>query len=518
MLALVAVYAVFKTYTLKNGGPPVADCLTFLPKSAQLALINREYFDIMGVVFTGFLFMVTWEFSRGRAEWMAVLAVGSAGVALGVAAISHGAGQDGGTSRYAGWDWTAFEATLAFVCAGLCAIWVLRLATRPTQSPVQPASRALKTATARWAAGLLFFTLVVIIFLTHPFYKTGYYGNWRITVSYLYLAYLIIGLPYAFVTNWLRKSMGEDRKDPGFMILLILRAAFQRVRGGKSGRFSTVVRNRATLSVLRDLGVKFFFVPLMVTFIFTECGGFFRHFPALLASAADFFTNPSAFFDGAFIPGKPNRLSAMFNQFYFSAFHGIFVMDVGLSLVGYICTARWLDNKSKSVDPTLSGWMIALVCYPPFNSVTTGYMPYNRSFGDMPYLAFTQYSVIDATTALALTDALDVTLKIITLAAFTIYVWATMAFGLRFSNLTNRGIIARGPYAWIRHPAYVSKNIAWWAENIRSFSSPWQIIFLTAWNYIYYLRAVTEERHLLRDPDYRAYREKVRHRFIPGLF
>lgn len=518
MLALVAVYAMFRTYTLKNGGPPVPDCLAFLSKSGRLALINREYFDIMGVIFTGFVFMVTWEFSRSRTEWMAVLVVGGAGVASGIAVILRGAGHDAGMTRFLGWDWTDFEAVLAFVCAGLCAIWGLRLATRPAPRPVQPVGAALKTAMARWGVGLLFFTLVMIIFLTHPFYKTGYYENWRITVSYLYMAYLIIGLPYAFVTNWLRKSLGEDRKDPGFMILLILRAAFRRVRGGSGGRLSTVVGNRATLSVLRDLGVKFFFVPLMVTFIFTECGGFFRHFPALLKSAADFLADPSAFFDGAFIPGKPNRLSAMFNQFYFSAFHGIFVMDVGLSLVGYICTARWLNNKSKSVDPTLSGWLIALVCYPPFNSITTGYMPYNRSFGDMPYLAFTQYSVIDATTALALTDALDVTLKIITLAAFTIYVWATMAFGLRFSNLTNRGIITRGPYAWIRHPAYISKNIAWWAENVRSFSSPWQIIFLTAWNYIYYLRAVTEERHLMRDPDYHAYREKVRYRLIPGLF
>jgi protein-S-isoprenylcysteine O-methyltransferase Ste14 len=518
MLALIAVYAVFKTYTLKNGGAPIAACLSFLPKGARLAFVNREYFDIMGVIFAGFLFMVAWEFSRSRAEWMSVLAVGIAGLAAGVIAIAPIVGADTKFSRWLGWDWTAFETALAFVCAGFCAIWILRLATRPLPGPVQPALRAVKTAVARWAAGLLFFTLVMVIFHTHPFYNTAYYQNWRITVSYLYLAYLIMGLPYAFVTNWLRKSVGEDRRDAGFMILLILRAAFRRVRGGGSKRFSMVVRNRATLSVLRDLGVKFFFVPLMVTFVFTECGGFFRHFPALLESASGFLANPSAFFDGAFTPGKPNRASAMFNQFYFSAFHGIFVMDVGLSLVGYICTARWLNNKSKSVEPTLSGWMIALICYPPFNSVTTGYMPYSRSFGDMPYLAFTQYSVLDVTTALALTDALDVTLKIITLAAFTMYVWATMAFGLRFSNLTNRGIIARGPYAWIRHPAYVSKNIAWWAENVRSFSSPWQIIFLTAWNYIYYLRAVTEERHLMRDPDYRAYREKVRHGFIPGFF
>ena len=519
MLALIAIYALFRTYTLKNGGPPVADCLAFFPKNARFATINREYFDIMGVVFTGFLFMVAWEFSRSRADRMSIAGVGLAGLMAAAIAIGLGVkGLDDGTSRYLGWDWTSFEAALAFVCSGLCAIWGLRLITRSMRSPAQPAPRALKTGFARWVAGLLFFTLIMVIFTTHPFYKTAYYENWRITVSYLYLAYLIVGLPYAFLTNWLRKSLSEDRKDPGFMILLIVRAALRRVKGGGAKRFSMVVRNRATLAVLRDLGVKFFFVPLMVTFIFTECGGFFRNFPHLLGSLADFYMNPSSFFDGAFTPGKPNRLSAMFNQFYFSAFHGIFVMDVGLSLVGYICTSRWLDNKSKSVDPTLSGWMIALVCYPPFNNISTGYMPYNRAFGDMPYLAFTQYSMLDTTTALALTDALDVTLKIITLAAFTIYVWATMAFGLRFSNLTNRGIIARGPYAWIRHPAYVSKNIAWWAENVRNFSSVWQIIFLAAWNYIYYLRAVTEERHLMRDPDYRAYSDKVRHRFIPGFF
>lgn len=519
MLALIATYALFKAYALKNGGPPVTDCLAFLPKGARFAVINREYFDVMGVVFAGFLFMVTWEFSLNRKEKMSVLLMGIFGVTAALISLGRGARRaDPEISRHLGWDWTGFEISLALTCAGICGIWVLRLATRGAPLPVQPATRALKTGFARWSAGLLFFTLVMIIFTTHPFYKTGYYENWRITVSYLYLAYFVAGLPYAFVTNWLRKSMAEDRRDAGFMILLILRAALRRVMGGEANRFSMVVRNRATLAALRDLGVKFFFVPLMVTFIFTECGGFFRNFPPLLGSVADFYSNPSVFFDGAFTPGKPNRLSAMFNQFYFSAFHGIFVMDVGLSLVGYICTARWLDNKSKSVDPTLSGWMIALICYPPFNGVTTGYMPYSRSFGDMPYLAFTQYGVLDTTTALALTDALDVTLKIVTLAAFTIYVWATMAFGLRFSNLTNRGIITRGPYAWIRHPAYVSKNIAWWAENVRNFSSLWQIIFMAAWNYVYYLRAITEERHLMRDPDYRAYREKVNHRFIPGVF
>jgi hypothetical protein len=43
-----------------------------------------------------------------------------------------------------------------------------------------------------------------------------------------------------------------------------------------------------------------------------------------------------------------------------------------------------------------------------------------------------------------------------------IYAWATVAFGFRFSNLTHRGILTHGPYAWTKHPAYVSKNLFWW--------------------------------------------------------
>ncbi|WP_436428256.1 hypothetical protein, partial [Enterococcus faecium] len=42
-----------------------------------------------------------------------------------------------------------------------------------------------------------------------------------------------------------------------------------------------------------------------------------------------------------------------------------------------------------------------------------------------------------------------------------IYAWATVAFGLRFSNLTHRGILTHGPYALSRHPAYLAKNLFW---------------------------------------------------------
>ena len=92
-----------------------------------------------------------------------------------------------------------------------------------------------------------------------------------------------------------------------------------------------------------------------------------------------------------------------------------------------------------------------------------------------------------------------------------VYVWSTIAFGARFSNLTHRGIITNGPYRYSKHPAYLAKNLSWWliampfmvgvslGQTVRS------CLLLGLLNGIYYLRAKTEERHLSLDPVYRQY-------------
>jgi len=98
-----------------------------------------------------------------------------------------------------------------------------------------------------------------------------------------------------------------------------------------------------------------------------------------------------------------------------------------------------------------------------------------------------------------------------------IYLWASVALGAKCSNLTNRGIVARGPYAFVRHPAYISKCLAWSIATL-----PYLSIINVAgaffWVFIYYLRAITEERHLGKDPEYRDYCKKVKWKFVPYLW
>ena len=88
---------------------------------------------------------------------------------------------------------------------------------------------------------------------------------------------------------------------------------------------------------------------------------------------------------------------------------------------------------------------------------------------------------------------------------------STAAFGLRFSNLTHRGIITNGPYRWTKHPAYIAKNLSWWLISVPFIAgADWlqaaqSCLLLAGVNLIYLLRAKTEERHLSRDPVYRDY-------------
>src|SRR5690606_15421011 len=45
--------------------------------------------------------------------------------------------------------------------------------------------------------------------------------------------------------------------------------------------------------------------------------------------------------------------------------HLLFTLDVGMFLFGYCVEHPRLGNEIKSVDPTLTGWLAALVCYVP---------------------------------------------------------------------------------------------------------------------------------------------------------
>jgi hypothetical protein len=188
----------------------------------------------------------------------------------------------------------------------------------------------------------------------------------------------------------------------------------------------------------------------------------------------------------------------------------ILFFDVLVYTFGYLIESPRLGNQIRSVDPTLLGWTAALICYMPFSFLTV------KILGS-PREEFPRFD----------DPLVHYAMNFLLLALLAIYTSASLALGLKASNLTHRGIVSRGPYAIVRHPAYVCKNAAWWIGAIPMLSVQFQTsinqALLTAgaivgWGAIYVLRALTEEDHLRSvDGDYEKYAAKVRYRFIPGL-
>lgn len=178
----------------------------------------------------------------------------------------------------------------------------------------------------------------------------------------------------------------------------------------------------------------------------------------------------------------------------------MFMIDVCMATVGYILTFKPLDSHIRTANPFMSGWVAALICYPPFVLMGGG--------GPLDYHAGGQEWDLWVRDMPALQWALGAWLVLLT----GIYAWATVAFGMRFSNLTHRGILTHGPYRLSRHPAYLSKNLFWWFSSLPFLATSGSLtdivrncVLMAATNAIYYWRAKTEEKHLYADPDYRAY-------------
>ena len=199
----------------------------------------------------------------------------------------------------------------------------------------------------------------------------------------------------------------------------------------------------------------------------------------------------------------------------------VFFLDAFTFLMGYHTESGLLRNKLRYVETNPFHILVCIVCYPPFNMATVAFLgPSNRD----PYLFW----------AGDINHPMTWVLR--GLAAFFLVILAASSLALftKASNLTNRGIVQWGPYRIVRHPGYIAKNLYWFTTLIPAFIpntadqrftwsayllfcliSLWSII---GWGTIYFLRSITEERLLLKDPDYVAYCKKVKYRFIPGVY
>jgi protein-S-isoprenylcysteine O-methyltransferase Ste14 len=241
------------------------------------------------------------------------------------------------------------------------------------------------------------------------------------------------------------------------------------------GRFSDA-RPAEVASHARAWAVKGFFLPLMAVYLHQEVAG-------LLASPL-------------------RHLSWSDLGLYHLLYSLAFTIDLVFTTIGYLLAFRVSDSHVRSTEPTMSGWVAALLCYQPFYGlIGAQYLSYESGVGFADWLGRA--------------PAVRGVWAVVIVALLLVYALTTIAFGWRFSNLTHRGIITGGPFRFTKHPAYLSKNLSWWLISVPFISQAGRAqalrhtALLLALNAIYFWRARTEERHLSADPTYVAYAEWI---------
>jgi protein-S-isoprenylcysteine O-methyltransferase Ste14 len=340
---------------------------------------------------------------------------------------------------------------------------------------------------------LLIYGLPIYIFSVFPFARK-IYPNFESFQSPIFnflssghLQYSSLGIIFDILLIYcvlilIKKESSIDlEKQRVFLIFSGLKKIFRAIFIDKL-RNNAFVTKEEKVSLLFYL-VKLFYAPLMIIFAIENSGSLLNILNR----------------DNSWSIDGRNILNLYF-PLYISA---IFTLDTIIFSTGYLFESHKLKNVVKSVEPTALGWIFALACYGPFFDTFTRFAgPLPQDFADFNNMK------------------LNIIAGFLTIVFFSIYVWASVALGFKASNLTNRGIVSSGPYKYVRHPAYIAKNLGWWVAIIPLIQTLGftVVINLFIWTLVYFIRALTEERHLMQDPDYVEYAKKVKYMFIPGIF
>lgn len=98
-----------------------------------------------------------------------------------------------------------------------------------------------------------------------------------------------------------------------------------------------------------------------------------------------------------------------------------------------------------------------------------------------------------------------------------IFIYARLSLGRSIGIVpANRGIVTRGAYKYVRHPIYSGLLVAMIALLLRSYA-PQTLLAVLIIVVLFAIKSVVEERFLSADPEYAAFLQRVRYRWIPGV-
>ncbi|MFZ1075096.1 MAG: hypothetical protein WAN50_01860 [Minisyncoccia bacterium] len=205
---------------------------------------------------------------------------------------------------------------------------------------------------------------------------------------------------------------------------------------------------------------------------------------------------------------RGNELSLLQNSFAAGEYYllvMVYALIIAAVTPGYLFGSRLIRTETKAVSHSWFGWMVTLACYQPFEAAFfVSWFDYNPTVPNPVWMQPWVTHLQNVPFALAAVGGA------ILLFSF-VHLWGEAQFGLRSSNLSNRGIITTGPFRICKHPIYASKCMVWlliwlpFVSGVNLFDDVRLAILFACICGIYCMRSLAEEELLSADPDYVAY-------------
>lgn len=347
----------------------------------------------------------------------------------------------------------------------------------------------LRRSVARYLVWLVVLLLGYQFYLLTPPYNTAKYNATPFLFENFLYWYLWLGIPYFALTLTFKSSRIEDYYDPAIRFLHVVKQISRQLmmrlsNKGNQRPIFHVLKKQYNRKIFLNLIMRAYFIPVMVMQV---------------------------------IPTTVSTLNMLFQELNNHQFITLIFMLTGIlwlidilnAIVAYCMESRWLENRSRSIDLTIGGWIVCLSCYPPINNVT------GSIFAFAPYVASNQMGDL-----LFSSMGLFYAAKITEMLVLTAHIYSDVSLGPSGANITLKKLQTHGPYGIIRHPGTTTKLLLWLIQAFiyKKFWTAKFIFGYLGWGTVYVLRAFTEERHLKKFTEYRKYCKKVKHRFFPGLF
>lgn len=105
---------------------------------------------------------------------------------------------------------------------------------------------------------------------------------------------------------------------------------------------------------------------------------------------------------------------------------------------------------------------------------------------------------------------------VIAVAGLLIVIWARLSLGRNIGFVpAQRELVHTGAYAYMRHPVYTGGLLTTIAFLLRAYSPQNALLMGLRILWFIPIKSLVEESFLRQDPDYAAYMQRVRYRWIP---